>query len=187
MSDTDLSAKNLENSEKIEIFSTDDGKIKTLVDLFSSDSSRKILNLLFENEMTTSEIANSTGMSIELARYHIQKMQKIGLVHISKVQKNSREQDMKYYVSKKFVIMILPPTISEKAKKSKTLLKSLKKVYHFGIIGIVALSSWVTISLLTAYLEAPSISLDRPSSGSNEPITNIFWPAVVTLSVIVLG
>lgn len=187
MSDTDLSVKNLENSEKIEIFSTDDDKIKTLVDLFSSDASRKILNLLFENEMTASEIANNTGISIELARYHIQKMQKIGLVHISKIQKNSREQDMKYYVSKKFVIMILPPTISKKAKKSKTLLKNLKKVYHFGIIGIVSMSAWFTTSLLITYLSAPSISLDRPSSGSSEPIADMFWPSIVTLSVVILG
>jgi SepF-like predicted cell division protein (DUF552 family) len=169
-------------TDKIEIYSTDDEKIKTLGGLFSSDSSRTILNLLFENEMSASEIANKTEMSLELVRHHIQKMQKIGLVRISKIEKNSRAQEIKYYISKKFVIMVLPPTISEKAKNSKGLLKNLKKVYHFAAIGIAAISTWFVTNII---LTPSSITLDRPMSGPDESIG--FWSGIASLSIIILG
>lgn len=174
-------------SEKIEILSTDDDKIKTLGDLFSSDSSRKILNLLCESELAASEIANNTGMSLELVRHHIQKMQKIGLVYVSKIQKNSREQDMKYYASKKFVIMVVSPTLSEKAKKSKTLFKNLKKVYYFAALGVTAISAWFVTKFFTALFATPSVSLDRSASESHDLISGVFWPAVATLSLIIIG
>jgi DNA-binding transcriptional ArsR family regulator len=175
------------SSEKIEILSTDDDKIKLIGDLFSSDSSRKILNLLYEKELAASEIANKTKMSLELVRHHIQKMQKIGLVYVSKTQKNSREQDMKYYASKKFVIMVVSPTLSEKAKKSKTLFTNLKKVYYFAALGVAAISTWFATKLFSALFSAPSISLDKAVYKSHDIINEIFWSTIVTLTLIIIG
>lgn len=180
MSDSD--DKLLDTSEKIEILSIDDDKLKLFGDLFSSKSSRKILNILYNNEMAASEIAIKTEMSLELVRHHLQKMQKIGLVKISKIKKNSREQDMKYYVSSKFVIMILPPALSEKAKKSKTLFNSLKKIYQFAAIGVSAIFSWFVIETATG----SKITLDRPSGPSGIP-DSVFWATITALLVIVVG
>ncbi|MBI3639152.1 MAG: winged helix-turn-helix transcriptional regulator [Thaumarchaeota archaeon] len=173
-------------SETIEILSTDDDKIKLLGELLSSDSSLKIFNLLCEKELAASEIANNTEMSLELVRHHIQKMQKIGLVYVSKIQKNSREQDMKYYASKKFVIMVVSPTLSDKAKKSKTLFKNLKKVYYFAALGVTAISTWFVTKFFTVLFAAPSISLDR-SMSEHDLISGIFWPLIATLSLIIIG
>jgi len=47
-------------TEKIEIFSTDDEKIKSFGELLTNDSSRSILQLLFKEEMTANEIAQKT-------------------------------------------------------------------------------------------------------------------------------
>lgn len=173
--------------ETIEILSTDDDKIKLLGELLSSNSSLKIFNLLCEKELAASEIANNTEMSLELVRHHIQKMQKIGLVYVSKIQKNSREQDMKYYASKKFVIMVVSPTLSDKAKKSKTLFKNLKKVYYFAALGVTAISTWFVTKFFTVLFAAPSISLDRSMSELHDLINGIFWPSIVTLSLIIIG
>lgn len=84
----------IDTSEKIEILSTDDLKIKTIGELLSNDSSRVILNLISSQEMTASEISNKTQMSLELVRYHLQKMLDIGTVNISKTEKNTREQTL---------------------------------------------------------------------------------------------
>jgi len=76
-----MSDKNQDNpdemTEKIEIFSTDDERIKTFGELLTNDSSRKILQLLFKKEMTANQIAQKTNISLQLVKYHINKMQEM--------------------------------------------------------------------------------------------------------------
>ncbi len=129
-------------TEKIEIFSTDDEKIKSFGELLTNDSSRSILQLLFKEEMTANEIAQKTGESLQLVKYHINKMQDMGIIKVSKVEKNSKAQDMKYYTATKFAIVILPKTVSEKAKESKSLMHSFKILYKFAGVGIATVSAF---------------------------------------------
>ena len=128
-------------TEKIEIFSTSDDKIKYLGEMFSNDSSRKILVLLIRKEMTTSEISRKTELSLSLVIHHLNKMMNTGIVNITRTSKNSKGQEMKHYRAKR-AIVILPAEASEKAKKSKTLSNSLKKILKFTAIGIAGLISW---------------------------------------------
>ncbi len=46
-----------ELTEKIKILATDDDKIKSFGELFTNDSSREILQLLFNEELTANQIA----------------------------------------------------------------------------------------------------------------------------------
>ena len=46
-----------ELTENIKILATDDKKIKSFGEIFSNDSSREILQLLFNEELTASQIA----------------------------------------------------------------------------------------------------------------------------------
>ncbi|HSA97471.1 MAG TPA: winged helix-turn-helix domain-containing protein [Candidatus Nitrosotenuis sp.] len=84
-------------NEKIEILSTDDQRIKAVGELLSSDSSREILKLLFNDHMTANQIAQKTETSLPLVMYHLKKMQDAGIVTISSTGKNSKSHDMKYY------------------------------------------------------------------------------------------
>jgi len=76
---------------KIEIFSTDDEKIKSVGELLTNDSSRAILQLLFTNELTATKIAEKTGISLQLVKYHINKMQDLNIAKISRVEKNKKK------------------------------------------------------------------------------------------------
>lgn len=134
-------SNNLPN-DSFEILSTNDEKIKKFGELLSNDNSRKILNLIYEKEMTSLEIAQKTGSSLELVRYHIQKMVEIGIVQISKTEKSSKEQDMKYYRVAKVVIIVLPHQVSEKMKGDKTILRFINKIYRFAMVGIAATFTW---------------------------------------------
>jgi len=129
-------------TEKIEIFSTDDEKIKSFGELLTNDSSRSILQLLFKEEMTANEIAQKTEVSLQLVKYHINKMMDMGIIKVSKVEKNTKAQDMKYYTATKFAIVILPKTVSEKAKESKSLMHSFKILYKFAGVGIATVSAF---------------------------------------------
>lgn len=131
-----------EMTEKIEIFSTDDEKIKSFGELLTNDSSRSILQLLFKEEMTANQIAQKTGVSLQLVKYHINKMQDMGIIKVSKVEKNIKAQDMKYYTATKFAIVILPKTVSEKARESKSLIRSFKILYKFAGVGIATVSAF---------------------------------------------
>ena len=134
----------------IEIFSTDDEKLKIFAEVISSDPSRAILNLLFKHEMTANEIALKTGMSLQLVKYHLEKMKKIELISVSKVEKNSKSRDMNYYKAAKFAIVITPSEVTEKAKQSKLLQKSFNSIYRFFSSGIAAVASLFSLTVLTS-------------------------------------
>jgi DNA-binding transcriptional ArsR family regulator len=136
-----------ETHEKVEIVSTDDEKIKLIGSLLSNDASRNILKLLFEQEMTANEIAQKTGMLLSLIIFHLQKMQEVGLVKINKVGKNSKGHDMKYYGTTKLAVIILPPKISEKAKKSKSLANTLNRIYKFAAIATAGVVAWLVLNI----------------------------------------
>lgn len=143
-----MSEEKSELLKNVEIFSTDDYKLKIFADIISIDASRKILNMLFKNEMTANEIAEKVGLSLQLAKYHLDKMQRIDLVYVSKIEKNSKARDMNYYKASKFAIVITPSEVTEKAKQSKLLRKSFNSIYRFFGAGLALAASAFSIMLV---------------------------------------
>ena len=138
-----------EITEKIKILATDDDKIKSFGELLTNDSSRTILQLLFNEELAALQIAEKTGISLQLVKYHIIKLQDLGVVRVTKTEKNSKSQDMKFYSASKFSMVIVPPKYSEKTKESKLLVRSFKHIYKIAGLGIVAgLSGLMSLSML---------------------------------------
>jgi len=123
-------------TEKIKILATDDEKIKSFGELFTNDSSREILQLLFNEELTANQIAQKTEISLQLVKYHLTKLQDLGVVKITKIEKNSKSKDMKVYTATKFSIVIVPPKLSEKTKESKLLVRSFRHIYKVAGLGI---------------------------------------------------
>ncbi|HXG73528.1 MAG TPA: winged helix-turn-helix domain-containing protein [Candidatus Nitrosotenuis sp.] len=129
-------------NDKIEILSTDDQRIKAVGELLSSDSSRMILKLLFNDQLTANQIAQKTEISLPLVMYHLKKMQDAGIVKVAQTTKNTKSHDMKYYTVDKFAIVILPSGLTEKAKSSKSLFNSFNRIYRFATIGGAAIAAW---------------------------------------------
>lgn len=158
-----------ELEKSIEIFSTDDEKLKIFAEIISNKSSIDILNLLFKNEITANEIAQKTGISLQLVKYHIEKMQKINLVGISKTEKNSKARDMNYYKASKFAIVVTPSEVTEKAKQSKLLTRSFKSIYRFFAMPIAAAAAAFSIILVSAQSN-PFKQIESWYSSFNLPI-----------------
>ena len=123
-------------TENIKILATDDEKIKSFGEIFTNDSSREILQLLFNEDLTATQIAQKSNVSLQLVKYHLNKLQDLGIVKISKIEKNSKSQDMKIYTASKFSIVIVPPKLSEKTKESKLLVRSFRHIYKVVGLGI---------------------------------------------------
>lgn len=197
---------NMETAEKIRIYFSDDSKIKSFGEVLTSDSGRTILRMLLLESMTANQLAQNTGISLQLVKYHINKMEKLGIIRVSKIEKNSKSHDMKYYIAEKFAIMILPQTEMEKAKNA------VKKIYKIGAIGIAAALSWFAIQIAqpaknAVLIGAPqAIKSTNPGSTLEESLklahervmssqmnptvgsgTPFFSPDSVVLEIIVIG
>ena len=158
-----------EITEKIKIIATDDEKIKSFGELLTNDSSRAILQLLFNEELTALQIAERTGISLQLVKYHIIKLQDLGVVKVTKIEKNSKSQDMKFYSASKFSMVIVPPKYSEKTKESKLLVRSFKHIYKIAGLGIAAgLSGLMSLSLLQPESIVPVEVREQPESQQSE-------------------
>lgn len=157
-------------TEKVEIISTDDIKIKSVGELLSSDSSRNILKLLFSQVLTANQIAQKTDISLPLVIYHLKKMQDMGIVKITNVGKNVKTQDMKYYTSSKFAIVILPSNLTEKAKASKSLANSFKTIYKFASIALAAVATW----FVSQTVQKSGLSGNAPvKTTTGSPLSNV--------------
>ncbi|MBT8242595.1 MAG: winged helix-turn-helix transcriptional regulator [Nitrosopumilus sp.] len=156
-------------SENIKILATDDEKIKSYGEILSNDSSREILQLLFNQELSANQIAQKSDISLQLVKYHLMKLQDLGVVKISKIEKNSKSQDMKIYTASKFSIVIVPPKLSDKTKESKLLVRSFRHIYKVVGLGIA--------TGLSGLFSSTQIQQDRivsvPDSVSSRTISSI--------------
>lgn len=182
--ETDSDAEKNDIMDKISIFSNEDDDLKILGEVLSNESSRRILSLLIRKEMTVNEIIANTGYALSLILHHLNKMKETGIVEISKIGKNSKNHDMKYYVAKPAII-ILTKGMSEKAKQSKSFQNSLKRLLKFASIGIAAIISWFGSQIIQN--QKISEQLSPPGAGSSNMSVEIFWSVTITLSIIILG
>lgn len=129
-----------DSEDDVEIISTDDDKIKLVGEIFSNDSSRKILKLLSnDNEMTANEIAQKNNMSLALTIHHLKRMQTAKMIKVSKTGISAKGQEMKYYAATNQAFLITPE------KSTHLIMDSLKKFSKFAAIGMAGLVSWITL------------------------------------------
>lgn len=190
-------------SDKIDILSTEDEKLKSIGEILSSDSSRKVLKLLFNQSLTANEIAQKTEMSLPLVIHHLKKMQTVQVVKITRVGKNSKSHDMKYYTIDKFAIVILPSAMSTPAKKSKSLFNSFTRIHRLATLGGVSIAAWFSSQFLQSSntlveneiaLQVPASEMMRSSAKISEnipvsttPEIGIFWSVIVVLCIVIAG
>ena len=201
-------------SDKVEILSTEDEKIKAVGEILSSDSSRKILKLLFNQSLTANQISQKIGVSLPLVIYHLKKMQESDVIKITNVGKNTKSHDMKFYTVDKFAIVILPSEMSKSAKTSKSLFNSFSRIHRLATLGAVSVVAWFSsqfiqknsqipiameeelampgseeTSMMQKAVPAPeSLETSEPTTiTTGEPSFDILWSLVIVLLVVVAG
>ncbi len=108
-------------------------------------------------------------------------MQDVGLAEISRIGKNTKSHDMKYYTATRFAIVIVPSKFSDKAKSSKSLLRSFKSIYRFGAVGIAVVGSWFATIYLSGSGNIDPSGLGQEiqvPSGEGSTSYNPFYNAV---------
>lgn len=199
-------------SDKVEILSTEDEKLKAIGEILSSDSSRKILRLLFNQSLTANEIAQKTELSLPLVIHHLKKMQSVQVVKITNIGKNTKSHDMKYYTIDKFAIVVMPSEMTKSARKSKSLFNSFSRIHRLATLGGAAVAAWFSTQFLqsskTITMEntemvnqdageliaesapaARSLPLEELPAAQpvGDPSLDILWSVIAVLGVIVTG
>ena len=147
-------------SDRVEILSTEDQKIKAIGEILSSDSSREILKILFNETMSANQISQKTKISLPLVIYHLKKMQDSGVVKIANVEKNTKSRDMKFYTVDKLAIIILPSKMSEPAKNSKSLFNSFTRIHRLATLGGLSVAAWFSSQIIQKGL-TPEYSVEQ--------------------------
>ena len=107
--------------------------------------------MLFEDVLTANEIAMRTGFSLQLVRYHLGKMRDVNLVEISRIGKNTKSHDIKYYSATKFAIVIVPSRYAGRTRASKALARSFRSIYRLGAVGVAAVASWFATAAMQGF------------------------------------
>ena len=178
--------------DDIQIFPTDDDRLKLLGEIFSNESSRKILMLLLEKELTMMDISKDSGLSLNLITHHLKKMVDTEIVTITKESKNSRGRPLRFYRAKP-AIVILSKDVANFTNTSKSLKKTLGKITRFTAIGMAGALAWILAYSPQDPLESaakyprptlpPYLTPIEPQVQSGEFVFAIF----ITTSVMVAG
>lgn len=127
---------NVNKDDDIEVISTQDERAKIIGEILSNNTSRAILNLLKDEELTLNEIAQKTDSSCSLVTHHLKRMQSSKMIKISRVGRSVKNHKMNYYTAMNRSYLIVP------TKAEKTITGSAKKFSRFVAIGLAGLVSW---------------------------------------------
>lgn len=181
---------NAEHKDDIQIFSTNDDRLKSIGEIFSNESSRKILTLLLEKDRTIMEISKESEISPTLIIHHLKKMIDADIVTITKVSTNSRGHPLRFYRAKS-AIVILSKNAVNRTDIDKSLQKALDKITRFASIGLAGVFTWIIVNSSHAIDSAfkyprptlPPYMTPIESQSSGDPVFAI----VMTVSVMVAG
>ena len=99
--------------ENYKVFEDDDKSLKLLGELFSSQTSLKIMKSLIRREMYVSEISNTLNIRVSLVLHHLKKLEKLGLLEITHRKIISKGKLHRFFRMIPCMI-VLPINITEK-------------------------------------------------------------------------
>lgn len=136
--------------EVLKIYSNEDDRIQQLGQVLSTPTSRKIFQLLVENQLHAKEIgkliSGTENPRLPNLIHHLDKMTKIGLLKTEKKLQRKNGHVLKYYKAIPMVL-IVPEKNIEKVKSNSMLKHVLKSIFKDGLtfclVGVAGLVSFL--------------------------------------------
>lgn len=112
-----------------------DEDVDSLLDALSSDTARAVLNAIYDDPGTPSQIADRLDMSIQKVSYHLEKLEDEELISVAGTRYSEKGQEMKVYEPPEDPLVLFVGT-RERKDSLRALVKRL-----LPTIGILALAS----------------------------------------------
>lgn len=125
-----------EFDEIFHIVSIKDDKAKILAMELANDKGRKVLDAIFENKKSSSDLAKELNLGLPTILFHIERLKETGLIEVIDTELSKKFREIKYYGISKKAILILPSSKKDILNRSAD---------YFGtripnkIIGLTAL------------------------------------------------
>jgi DNA-binding transcriptional ArsR family regulator len=136
-----------------------DDDVAPLLDALNSETARAILNEIYQDPGTPSEIADRLDMSIQKVSYHIEKLEDQDLISVAGTQYSEKGQEMTVYQPPDDPTVLFVGT-EERKRSLTTMVKRL-----LPVVGVVALGSLVIEQLFGEGL-VPTFGAGAPSAQS---------------------
>jgi len=99
-----------------------DPKTKKLAETITSDTSRKILNSLAEQDESEEKLSQKLSIPLSTLHYHLEKLKQAGLVIIEEFHYSKKGREINHYKLAKKYILIAPHSVETAWEKIKDLL-----------------------------------------------------------------
>ena len=119
-------------------------KTRKLAETITSDTSRKILNYLADNNDSEQNIAKSLNIPISTVHYHLQKLQEAGLVIVEEFHYSTKGREVNHYQLANKYIIIAPKNVSGLKEKLRGILPV--GLIILGISAIIKFTTGVAVS-----------------------------------------
>jgi len=150
-----------EDNYNIKIFDADDKSLKTLGELLSNDTSRKIIKILIEKEMYTNEIATELDIRVSLVIHHLKKLEELGIVEITHKQIVRKGNHHRYFkISKRF--FIAPDMNKQEIKKTGILERIFKNTVKLSAVAFSGFITWIASQSVKLSAEATEEEKEIP-------------------------
>ena len=164
----------------LKIYSLDDEQMLQLGQIIKTFKSKKIFETLQNRELRAKEIGqlleDDDNPRLPNIHHHLDKMVDIGL--IASVTRMRNGHNLRYYTATSKMILLVPEKYYDKAIKSKTLKNTIKTVFKFAMLGVVAGGNALLSSIFIN-----SSTLDAAVSNSNDVVI----PAFVFIGSLIIG
>lgn len=137
--------------DKFLLINLKEERAKKITEVISSDTSRKILDYLAEQEGTEQKISEKLNLPISTAHYHLQKLVECGLVVIEEFHYSRKGREINHYKLANKYIIITPKPVSGIKQKLKNILPAI-----LGVLGISAIIKILTISQKGTIVQKPA-------------------------------
>jgi DNA-binding transcriptional ArsR family regulator len=156
-----------------------DDSAKKIFKSLSSESTRSILDLLYEEPQTASDVAKSLDTSVQNAKYHLDKLKEAGLIEIIDIWYSDRGREMNVYAPASSSIVLFAGSSNEERSLRKILKQSL------GITGILGGASlffgWVIRNLRSETIVDTDTASSKPVSVMNNLFQFLAFPETAFL------
>ena len=122
-----------------------DEDVSAVLDALSSDTAREILNSVYDDPGTASELADRLDMSIQKVSYHLEKLENEELIAVAGTQYSEKGQEMKVYEPPEDPLVLFVGTPERKSS-----LRSLAQRL-LPVVGILTAASAVVQFLFGSF------------------------------------
>jgi DNA-binding transcriptional ArsR family regulator len=126
---------------ELEIVGVDED-VSAVIDALSSETARNILNAVYDNPGTPSELATRLDMSIQKVSYHLEKLEDEDLIAVAGTRYSEKGQEMKVYQPPEDPLVLFVGT-----RDRKRSLRSLAKRL-VPVVGVLTAAS-VAVQVIT--------------------------------------